>query len=89
MVLATFRQEFRSLFSRIDITDRVIQQAMTLAEVHTLRGYDAVQLAAALETHRHRLSLGLLPFTLISADVALNAAASAEGLQVDDPNAHP
>jgi uncharacterized protein len=49
-----------------------------------LRGYDAVQLAAALEIHSQAPSL-----TLISADTGPNAAAMAEGLLVDDPNRHP
>jgi len=43
-----------------------------------------VQLAAALEV---RLQVPLL--ILISADADLNAAAIAEGLPVEDPNAHP
>jgi uncharacterized protein len=50
----------------------------------SLRGYDAVQLAAALEIHFQIPSL-----TLLSAGVDLNAAAAAEGLSVDDPNTHP
>lgn len=29
------------------------------------------------------------PLTLLSADGALNTAAAAEGLMVDNPNAHP
>ena len=47
-------------------------------------GYDAVQLAAALEVHSQIPSL-----TLLSADANLNAAGAAEGLLVDDPNRHP
>jgi predicted nucleic acid-binding protein len=87
--LAKFRQDFTRLFSRIDITDAVIQLAMQLAENHALRGYDAVQLAAALEVHHSRLAYGLPAPIFVSADVTLNAAAGAEGLAVDDPNAHP
>ncbi|MGO9469479.1 MAG: hypothetical protein ACLQIB_44780 [Isosphaeraceae bacterium] len=49
-----------------------------------MRGYDAVQLAAALQVHSQIPSL-----TLLSADADLNAAAVAEGLSVDDPNNHP
>ena len=32
---------------------------------------------------------GFAPVTLISADQALNDAATAEGLAVDDPRSHP
>ena len=62
---------------------------MTLAEQHGLRGYDAVQLAAALELHAVRNRMGLTPLTFVSADSALNTASQTEGLMVDDPNAHP
>ncbi len=63
-------------------------RAMLLAKVHGLRGYDAVQLAAALTANDERLSVGAKALTLISADTALNAAASLEGLAIDDPNHH-
>jgi len=43
-----------------------------------------VQLAAALDIHRQDPSL-----ILVSADVDLNTAATAEGLPVEDPNLHP
>ena len=59
-------------------------QAASLAKRHGLRGYDAVQLAATLETHSHLPSV-----TMLSGDANLNAAAQAEGLAVDDPNSHP
>ncbi|MHB1558324.1 MAG: hypothetical protein ACYC61_12760 [Isosphaeraceae bacterium] len=54
-----------------------------------LRADDAVQLAAALEVHRIYHTGGLGPVTLISADQALNDAATAERLTVDDPRSHP
>ena len=51
--------------------------------------YDAVQLAASLTANDERILIGANPVTLISADNALNAAASLEGLAVDNPNQHP
>jgi hypothetical protein len=36
-----------------------------------------------------RSALGLTGLTFVSADSDLNSAAMAEGLNVDDPNAHP
>ena len=54
-----------------------------------LRAYDAVQLAAALEINQKEQDAGFAPVTLISADQALNDAATAEGLTVDDPRSHP
>jgi uncharacterized protein len=61
-----------------------VAEAASLARRHGLRGYDAVQLAAALEVHANVPSL-----TLLSADANLNSAATAEGLSVDDHNSHP
>jgi len=62
---------------------------MTVAETYALRGYDAVQCAGALIVHTYRYALGMSRLTLVSADATLNMVAEAEGLQVDDPNAHP
>ena len=62
---------------------------MTLAETHGLRGYDAVQLAAAHEVNAVYGVHGLPSLTVVSAASELNAAAVREGLLVDAPNAHP
>ena len=87
--LAQFRHDFAHQYHTVDITSALIARAMALAETHALRGYDAVQCAAALSIHTHRQTLGMPSLTLVSADVALNTAATAEGLRVDNPNAHP
>lgn len=88
--LADLRAEFRV----VPVTDALLREAIRLAQRYSLRGYDAIQydaiqLAAGVETNRLRLSVGLPPFILVSADQELNAAARSEGLIVDDPNAHP
>lgn len=88
VMLAQLRLEFQSRFRVVDVTSALIAQAMDLAEKHALRGFDAVQLAAALEARVDCQLMGL-PLTLLSADAELNAAAVAEGLTVDDPNQHP
>jgi len=62
---------------------------MSAARAHGLRAYDSVQLAAALEVQRSHQNVGLGLVTLVSADRDLNTAATAEGLAVEDPNAHP
>ncbi len=71
------------------MTPALFDEAMRLANTHSLRAYDAVQLAAALEINRKERDAGFAPITLISADRALNDAAQAEGLAVEDPNLHP
>jgi predicted nucleic acid-binding protein len=87
--ITDFRHDFLNEYGKIEVTAILIERAASLAEAHALRAYDAVQLAAALQINTDRLAVGLPAVTLISADVALNAAAIAEGLAVDDPNAHP
>ena len=46
-------------------------------------------MAHYFEVHRDHQNAGIGPITLVSADRELNAAASADGLVVEDPNAHP
>lgn len=86
--LEQFHKDFTSEYQALDIIASVLTRAMSLAETHALRGYDAVQLAAALEAHGLCLATGLSALTLISSDIALNAAATVEGLKVDNPNNH-
>jgi predicted nucleic acid-binding protein len=82
--LADFDLDFAQQYLTISLSDALIDHAAELARTHGLRGYDAVQLAAALEVWLQ------IPTTiLISADDELNAAASAEGMAVENPNAHP
>lgn len=86
--IADFRHDFKHAYRVLEITPALITRAMLLAESHALRGYDAVQLAAALEVNERCLALSIPALTLVSADTALNAAAGLEGLTVADPNVH-
>jgi predicted nucleic acid-binding protein len=87
--LTLFEHDLRNRFRLIAINQRVLREAMSLAARHRLRGYDAVQLAAALEARNRAFALGLPGPTVVSADVNLNASAVAEGFAVDNPNHHP
>jgi predicted nucleic acid-binding protein len=80
-----FRRELTHLYHIVAVTSWLIADAMDLAEKHGLRGYDAVQLAAALRLHA-RIKV---PVLFVSADGALNNAASSEGLTVENPNNYP
>jgi uncharacterized protein len=82
--LADFQLDFDHQYRIVEVSVGLVARAAAMARKHALRGYDAVQLAAALEIHATDPSL-----TLLSADTVLNAAAAAEGLAIDDPNAHP
>jgi uncharacterized protein len=82
--LNDFDQDFAQQYLIVAMSDALIDHAAVLARTHGLRGYDAVQLAAALEVWSQ------IPSTvLVSGDGDLNAAATAEGMAVDNPNAHP
>jgi len=82
--LRQFRWDFGQDYRVVEITIALLQRAAHLADTHALRGYDAVQLAVALDVHARDQAL-----VLVSADAELNAAATAEGLRVEDPNTHP
>lgn len=83
-----FEREFSNRYVLIETTPQIIRTAMDLAKRYTLRGYDAVQLASALQANQDRITIGGAPLTFISADNHLNIAAIAEGLTVDNPNNH-
>ena len=86
---AIFLSDLRADYRATPVTDVLLGEAIRLAQLYGLRGYDAVQLAAANEVSRLRVVAGAAPVTFVSADKELNAAALGEGLAVDDPNAHP
>ena len=87
-MMQDFRYDLGNQYPVVEVSPTLITHAMTLAETYALRGYDAVQLAAALETAARYAAAGL-QLTLVSADVELNAAASAVGLLVEDHLTHP
>jgi predicted nucleic acid-binding protein len=88
VAISDFHHDFSADYRITEVTPALVRHAMTLAETHGLRGYDAVQLAATLAVNERRLALGLSAVTLVSADTDLNTAATAEGLTVTDPNSH-
>jgi predicted nucleic acid-binding protein len=84
-----FHRHLSQRYVVLELAPSLLDAAMLSARAHGLRAYDAVQLAAALEVNRSHQTAGSGPVTLVSADRDLNAAATAEGLTVDDPRAHP
>lgn len=87
--LAAFQHDLTNNYFTVEITPVLLSVAMGLATKHALRGYDAVQLAAALEANDERIANGLPPLTLVSADTDLNTATQVEGLNVENPNNYP
>jgi uncharacterized protein len=84
--LAMFQHDLTNNYFTIEITPILLSLSMSLATVYALRGYDAVQLAAALEANVERIAHGLPALTFVSADTELNTAAYVEGLKVENPN---
>ncbi len=96
--IADFRYDFDNQYNVLEVTEQVVSKAMDLIQAHPLRGYDGVQLAAAVELNTQFVALsiasgvpppGLSSLVLVSSDNDLNSAASAEGLTVEDPRNHP
>jgi uncharacterized protein len=87
--LVAFQHDLTNSYFTVEITPLLSSRAMSLATKHGLRGYDAVQLAAALEANDERIADQLSPLTLVSADDELNTAAQAEGLTIENPNDYP
>lgn len=82
------QQDFATQYRIVALTEAIIRNAASLARRHGLRAYDAVQLAPALDTSRVVSKVAATRLTIVSADAELNAAALAEGLNVEDPNTH-
>ena len=87
MAIADLQSHLRSGYTALSMTDRIVHSAMDLVQRYPLRGYDAIPLASALQVNAQCAALGIPGPVFVSADNDLNAAA--EGLAVDDPNAHP
>jgi predicted nucleic acid-binding protein len=88
-ILPQFRKDFATGYGMVEVSPTMLKAAMQMAELHGLRAYDAVQLAAAMELHASRTAAGLASLILVSADQELNTAAAANGLLVENPNLHP
>ncbi len=88
-----FKYDFINDFRIVEIERLLLDRAVTLSEKYALRGYDAVQLAAALEVYANLINLKIdfnrSTFTFVSADKELNSAAQNEGLTVENPNNYP
>lgn len=86
--IASFRRDYAHVYLLAQVTNSLVAVAMDLAEKHALRGYGAVQLSSALQVQSERQAYDLSSPIFLSADNALNAAAAAAGLAVDNPNYH-
>lgn len=86
--IAAFQHDYANRLRPVEITAALIVEAMAAARTHGLRGYDAVQLAAALSANRRRIARQLAPLLFVTADISLLTAGVTEGLMTDNPNSH-
>lgn len=86
--VALVLRHFDAEYVVVPLSDSVVEQAVQLTQRHRLRGYDAVQLAAALDANTTIIAAGLPTLTFVAADDDLLAAARAEGLAAANPNQH-
>jgi predicted nucleic acid-binding protein len=77
--------DIEDVFDVVELNKPLLELAVASTRKHALRGADAIQLASAMLTRRHMPNVQL---ALIACDLELNAAAVAEGLQVENPNLH-
>lgn len=82
----SFRVDWQQQYRIIEAGPDVCDLAMNLAERYTLRGYDAVHLAAAVVLQQARQSEQLPALAFVSADLEQLHAAQAEGLTVENPD---
>jgi predicted nucleic acid-binding protein len=87
--VALLEQHCSTEYVLIPVETPVLDRALALTQSYRLRAYDAVQLASALLVANSARAASLPIPIFLSADSDLLAAAQAEGLPVDDPNAHP
>lgn len=87
--ISSLERDLSAEYFLTDISFALVTSAMRLAGKHALRGYDAVQLAVALDVNQNNLAFSSSTITFVSADTNLNNAAHAEGLAVENPNHHP
>jgi len=86
--LRAFLRHFRRSYTKIEVSDTVVNLAVELTQGHPLRGYDAIQLASAMIIDADLRRIGKPGLTFVSADNILCEAAQAEGLLTKNPNNH-
>ena len=86
--LDLFTTDCDDIYQLLPINRLLIDRAVALAQRHFLRGYDAMQLACASRANELLVERELPPLVFVTADQALLAAATQEGLTSENPNDH-
>ncbi len=84
-----FQDDCLNDYDIVAVVDGIIDLACRLLERHSLRALDAIHLASALTINQWLMTNHLPALAFLCADDRLLTAAAAEGLAIDNPNAHP
>jgi predicted nucleic acid-binding protein len=87
--LRDLAHDFAHQYLLVDIDQALVDLAVDLTKRQKLRGYDAMQLAAALTLNGMLTQAQFPPLIFIAADDDLLKVAQSEGLGTDNPNWHP
>ena len=87
--IQAFRHDLNVQYQVSELDPALAEAAGELVGRHTLRAYDAIQLASALQAQANLTQAAGPLLTFLAADDNLLAVAQAEGLLTDNPNRHP
>lgn len=87
LTVQEFRSDVETVYRISEVIADTAERAIDIAERRRLRACDCLQLATALILREQRAAFGLSPLVLVSSDRELDAAASSEGMTVEDPAA--
>jgi predicted nucleic acid-binding protein len=76
-------------YDLVGLTGPLVSETRNLLERHSLRAYDAIQLASALHVRRLLSAAGSTAPIFLSVDYRLLIAAQVEGFVTDNPNLYP
>ena len=85
-LIASFLNDCDRQYQICEVTQDIVGLAVRLVCRYPLRGYDAVQLAAAVFVNQKLISDSLAPLIFVSADERLCSAGIAEVLSVHNPD---
>jgi uncharacterized protein len=84
-----FQRHFTDQYEVVELTPSITALAGELCDRQSLRAYDAVQLASAINVLPTVTQSPENSLTFLTADARLLNAAQLENLQADNPNLHP
>lgn len=89
MLLHLFRQDSRDSYNIWPVTTDTYTAAGDLCRLHSLRAYDAIQLACALALRNDAAVRNAPTPVFVCADRTLLDITSIEGLRTENPNSYP